>query len=264
MKNYLVCATQRSGSTLLCELLGATGIAGRPAELYEALRHSGIPRQPREFFDPAHVPTDLPERTDEPHPLWDRDDYQPYFEWSLQQGRTPNGLFGAKLMWNYLPDFLALLGTVPRLAGLDGVPLLQAAFDDPVFVWVRRPNAVAQAVSLWKALQTAAWRDSTEPATEPRYDFDGLQRLVGHLREADEGWRRFFVAGGVEPVEVVYRDLAKDRRGTVGRVLEAIGLPAVLAPRDEPLERQFDDRSARWADRFRQEVQHKEHNIDWL
>ena len=27
---YLVCATQRSGSTLLCEALKATGVAGRP------------------------------------------------------------------------------------------------------------------------------------------------------------------------------------------------------------------------------------------
>ena len=33
---YLVCATQRSGSTLLCEALKATGVAGRPEEFFEA------------------------------------------------------------------------------------------------------------------------------------------------------------------------------------------------------------------------------------
>ena len=33
---YLICATQRSGSTLLCELLKQTGVAGRPEEYFDA------------------------------------------------------------------------------------------------------------------------------------------------------------------------------------------------------------------------------------
>ena len=37
-RSYLVCATQRSGSTLLCELLKDTGVAGRPEEYFEAVR----------------------------------------------------------------------------------------------------------------------------------------------------------------------------------------------------------------------------------
>jgi LPS sulfotransferase NodH len=49
--SYLICATPRSGSTLLCAVLGATGVAGRPAEYFEILRHSGLPREPREYFD---------------------------------------------------------------------------------------------------------------------------------------------------------------------------------------------------------------------
>ena len=44
--SYLVCATPRSGSTLLCHLLDETGLAGHPEEYFEALRHSGLPRRP--------------------------------------------------------------------------------------------------------------------------------------------------------------------------------------------------------------------------
>jgi len=33
-QSYLVAATPRSGSTLLCELLASTGVAGRPAERF--------------------------------------------------------------------------------------------------------------------------------------------------------------------------------------------------------------------------------------
>ena len=49
--SYLVCATERSGSTLLCELLSGTGVAGRPEEYFEFLSATGRPRQPREYFD---------------------------------------------------------------------------------------------------------------------------------------------------------------------------------------------------------------------
>ena len=48
--SYLVCATERSGSTLLCELLAGTGVAGRPEEYFEFLSATGRVRQPREYF----------------------------------------------------------------------------------------------------------------------------------------------------------------------------------------------------------------------
>src|SRR3954468_249168 len=54
--SYLVCATPRSGSTLLCEALCNTGVAGRPAEYFEALRRSGLPRRPHEYFEDPDAP----------------------------------------------------------------------------------------------------------------------------------------------------------------------------------------------------------------
>ena len=48
--SYLVCATQRSGSTLLCELLKDTGVAGRPQEFFEAMRDTGVPPHPGDFL----------------------------------------------------------------------------------------------------------------------------------------------------------------------------------------------------------------------
>jgi len=47
---YVVCATPRSGSTLLCEMLADSGIAGRPSEHVEELRKRGRPNEPREYF----------------------------------------------------------------------------------------------------------------------------------------------------------------------------------------------------------------------
>ena len=53
--SYLVCATQRSGSTLLCELLRATDVAGVPDEYFERLRGTGLARQPRQYFEEPSV-----------------------------------------------------------------------------------------------------------------------------------------------------------------------------------------------------------------
>ena len=61
MLSYLVCATQRSGSTLLCELLRATEVAGVPDEYFERLRDTGQPRQPRQYFEDPSV-QDVAER----------------------------------------------------------------------------------------------------------------------------------------------------------------------------------------------------------
>jgi LPS sulfotransferase NodH len=46
LRSYLVCATQRSGSTLLCELLKGTRVAGRPEEYFEAKPDTGLPPLP--------------------------------------------------------------------------------------------------------------------------------------------------------------------------------------------------------------------------
>src|SRR3954451_23820784 len=118
MLSYLVCATPRSGSTLLCHLLDSTGVAGHPDEYFEALRHSGLPRQPHEYFDPHRHANiierlafrEMPDGTPRaPDPLWRPETYDRYLQSVLERGTTPNGVFGAKLMWGYLGDFAELL-----------------------------------------------------------------------------------------------------------------------------------------------------------
>ena len=54
--SYLICATPRSGSTLLCAALDATGIAGHPEEHFEVLLETGQRRQPRDYFQRSNDP----------------------------------------------------------------------------------------------------------------------------------------------------------------------------------------------------------------
>jgi LPS sulfotransferase NodH len=47
---YLVCATPRTGSTLICEMLRQTGRLGLPREHFEYLKDTGLPRQAAQYF----------------------------------------------------------------------------------------------------------------------------------------------------------------------------------------------------------------------
>src|SRR3954464_6610988 len=180
-RSYLVCATPRSGSTLVCHALEETGIAGRPEEYFEALRHSGRPRRPEEYFlgvEDQSIRDHLGERSvgsDPPprSPLWSRAAYDRYLDWAFETGTTPNGVFGAKLMWNYFGEFVSLLRNIPAYRAVPLAELLPAVFPDLTFVRVVRANKVRQAVSLWKAVQTATWREDQASSTAVSIEDDG-------------------------------------------------------------------------------------------
>jgi LPS sulfotransferase NodH len=254
---YLVCATPRSGSTLLCELLGATGTAGRPLEHFAVLRHSGHPRQPREYFEGADDPRVL-ERLPAPCPPRAEREAEPAEAWwrrILADGRTPNGVWAGKLMWGHVADLVARAQALDGLGGADLDRVLDALLGEVRLVHVTRPDTVAQAVSLWRAVQTQAWRlpdAGGDPPDRAAYVFAGIDHLRRQLEAHDDAWRRWFAASGRDVLAISYDELGADPRGTAQRVLNALGLPADGVP--EPgIRRQGDDRSRAWAERYRDE-----------
>src|SRR3712207_1032098 len=148
---YLVCTTPRSGSTLLCEALARTGIAGRPAEYFEALRGTDTPRKPRQYFDDVAPDLEalLPLTDQEPAPELARaSTYAEYLDWVRATGTTGNGVFGAKLMWGHVHDLAGRLRELPGLEGITDEAVLGEAFPDARFVRIVRAGKIEQAVSL--------------------------------------------------------------------------------------------------------------------
>jgi LPS sulfotransferase NodH len=267
MLSYLVCATPRSGSTLLCHELDRTGLAGRPQEYFEALRRSGIPRRPHEYFDPERHPNiverlafrEMLEGAPKPNPLWQPDTYDQYLEWALGEGTTPNGVFGAKLMWGYLGDFAELLRGIEGNAGRSLPDLLSSAFPGLRYVQITRRDKVRQAVSLWKAVQTQAWQreagaDGEENAgrmPDPVFSFRAINFLMRQLTAHDASWDAYFLGLGYEPLKVTYEELADSTDAVVRSVLEHLGIAApddlqIGAPR---LSVQADEVSEEWVAR---------------
>ncbi|MFT4048447.1 MAG: Stf0 family sulfotransferase [Solirubrobacterales bacterium] len=256
--SYLVCATQRSGSTLLCELLKGTEVAGVPDEFFESLRETSLPRQPREYFEAPEV-ADIAERlapTDPGHSETPAD-FAGWFPYVLQRGTSRNGVFGSKMMWNYFGDFRERLLSLPGLGDLTLDAALDEVFPDLRIIFVRRRDKVAQAVSLWKAIQTQQWRGATEnTGDEPQveYDYRALRYLVDELHRWDARWEDWFHGTGREPIRVIYEDFAQSRAATVGRVLDELGVdPPEPEHEHGPMKRQSDDLSKDWVARFREE-----------
>jgi len=241
-RSYLVCATERSGSTLLCELLSGTGVAGRPEEPFEFLNATGRVRQPREYFDEDADPGIL-ELLPPLEPPLPSEPWSDRLAAALERGTTPNGVFGAKMMWAYLPDFLAHGAPEEQLGPLR-------------WVHVEREDSLAQAISLWRAVQTAEWRAEDRNAqVEPVFHAGAIAYLKGRLEAHAQAWRDWFAERGIEPLEIAYEAFTREPSATIRAVLEHIGVPAegVDIP-EPPMRRQADARSQEWVDRFRDEV----------
>ena len=255
--SYLVCATQRSGSTLLCELLKGTEVAGVPDEFFEAVRSTGRPRQPRQYFHDPSV-ADIADRLAplDPGEPEEPGDFEGWFHYALQRGTTGNGVFGAKMMWNYFDDFRDRIRELPGLADSTFNEALDVVFPHLRIIFVRRRDKVAQAVSLWKAVQTQQWRDeSVEELRQPaEYDYRALKFLVGELHRWDAKWEDWFHATGRVPIRVIYEDFVGARAATVGRVLDELGVDPPEPERDRrPMRRQADELSSTWVARFRED-----------
>src|SRR5215217_4276177 len=132
---YLVLASQRSGSTLLVESLRATGVAGEPQEFFQYLPTTSMSPQPRQWSEGADDDSILRllDPLDEGKP--DLAPPEIWRDYIRTVGRTPNGIWGGKLMWNQTPLLLERASGLPDRSG-DG--LLAAIRDvigsDPVLI----------------------------------------------------------------------------------------------------------------------------------
>ena len=234
------------------ESLRATGIAGEPAEFFQYLPETGLAPQPREWFADVEdesvlallAPLDPGKPSTETGVQWR--------ERIRREGRSPNGIWGGKLMWNQVP---LLIDHAAGLPDRSGTGLRSAIADvlgeEPLYVYVYRPDKVHQAVSFWRAVQTRVWRASATRGRQDgaQYHATGIAHLLRILQEQDRGWRTWFDEERIEPLEVSYRDLGADSTTAVGKVLLELGLDPAIAP-PPVLERQADVRSNTWVERF--------------
>ncbi|MGH9279468.1 MAG: Stf0 family sulfotransferase [Acidimicrobiales bacterium] len=247
--SYLICGSQRSGTTLLATALASTGVAGRPEEYFLSVDEKKMPEWrcwERGPFGVAHGATS-------------REDYLRIVS---RLGTTPNGVFGSKLHWNNVPWAVAKFQELPRFAGLSRAGVLHRAFPGLQAVHLTRRDRVAQAVSWARAARDGVWTDWVDRPSPvrpppPQYDATFIANLEGLIAEGERGWRELFVELGVEPLDLEYEELVTDDRLDVAvrRVLDHLGINhAQIGPVRPGTRRLADGVNEEWAARYRSET----------
>jgi LPS sulfotransferase NodH len=253
--HYIVAATPRSGSTLLCELLKASGVAGRPNEDFQALRATSRSRQPRQYFDGVEAPfLDRLAPTDPGHAETD-DEFAAKLLASRTNSTTDNGVYGTKVMWGYFDALQERLATLPGLADASVDEALEATFPNLHFVQIQRRDKIGQAISLWTAVQTLTWRDEGEdrgPEPEVVYDFAAIDHLVKLQTSHEDAWTKWLADHDFPVKTVVYEELAKSPQETVSGVIRWLEIPEADSADVPPpkMRKQSNGRSAEWKARY--------------
>jgi LPS sulfotransferase NodH len=202
-RTYIICATQRSGSTLLCSLLSNTNLAGKPKEFLISTLES------------AEVDPSI--------------DLVSTIQNELTKRVSSNGVSGVKLMQNHFDILLRRLRRIYPDSSLSDIDLIGKVFPNVSFIFITREDKLRQAVSLSRAEHTAAWekhhsgqakRPSWLTQVTPFY----LQGALQRVKDREQYWHDFFARHSQNLWQISYETLVKDQAGSLSSCLDYLGL----------------------------------------
>ncbi|MEP2534285.1 Stf0 family sulfotransferase [Shimia sp.] len=242
-RSYIICTAPRSGSTLLCRMLSATGAAGQPDSHFHA-----------PSFERWLTVYDLKSDAFSSQ----RDTLHAIFDAAIARGSGEGNIFGLRLQRDSFAYFMQQLGVITP-GQMSDVERIESAFGPTTFIHLSRPDRLGQAISRLRAEQTGLWHrraDGSElerlaPAADAKYDSQAIADYMAHASQLDAAWERWFNSAGIAPFRIDYDNLAKDPHNTLADVLCHLGLnPAqahLVAP---PTARLADSDNLRWRNWF--------------
>jgi LPS sulfotransferase NodH len=215
-KTLIIASTPRSGSHMLGHALYATGCFGFPLEY----AHPGNLTQWEKRLGTAGVDETLHE---------------------IRRRRTShNGVFGIKIHYSHIREF-------------GGFEQVKAFFPDAYYVFLRREDALKQAVSYVMARQTGVWISGQPTDTaKVRYDFDAIDSHLKKTLRENAAWRYLLVANGCKCVEMNFSAMVKDLPAAVRKVGDFMGVevPSEKIPVQSLTQRQDGTLGAEWMKRY--------------
>ena len=214
LRPYVVMTYARCGATWLAQLLGSTGVLGRPEDWFNGQGYR--------------------DRGNADYPL-DRAGQRAMWH---SRGASSNHVVGLKL-------------SPVRLDALDGFAWSEG-LSDIRFIHLVRHDRLARAISDAKAQQTRQYRATSRILGEARYDAGLIARCIADQARDEVRVRSYFARNGVVPLEISYEDMLADHAGVLAKVAALMGVtePVVAQPREVDLEIQRDGANHDWAQRF--------------
>ena len=205
MKTLLIAFTMRCGSNFLCEHLRANGI-GNPVEYFQ--HPFGVAN--RQFYDDLGV---------------DYGDFTGFLD-ALIENKSVNDIFSVKIAWDHKN---ALLDAIKKIDS--SIDSLEDFFPGARWLFLRRHDKVAQAISLWKAQKTGVWvaKNSSMPVKEkPEYKFFEILDSLMHILVEDLFWERYFYERKIDPLTLYYEDYEQNVKNAVLMVARYLGVSEQL------------------------------------
>jgi len=221
--SFTIAFVMRSGSNQLCRLLARRGF-GRPGELFQTVPN--FHNQPT-----SSVETWLA---------------------ALIADNEAGGVFGSKMAH----DHRARLDEALRLC-VPGYNILDDVFPRHKWIWLRRRDKIAQAVSLYIAEETARWSQEAGSATVAcEYCYVGILSALLRVLANDFTWETYFSGHSLTPYKIWYEEFFSNVEEQLSKLTVYMGdarspMEAVQIP---DLAVQRDGRSERFADRFRRDL----------
>lgn len=111
-----------------------------------------------------------------------------------------------------------------------------------------------QGISWWRAAVTDQWGlRPGQQAGQPAPDVEQMVQLARFAQRCEDGWRQWFASTRIQPCEVLYEDLARDRLAVANAALEFLRLPELDAAGLPPVRyrKQADSLTDRYVDLVR-------------
>jgi len=222
-RNYFICFTNRSGSTLLAMTLAKSGVMGAPGEMFN------------------------PEPLTNARQKHGISSFKEYIDFKIRT-TGKQGTFGAKV-------------GIHQLAYLSKYGYLQRPISSPKFIYITRKDIVMQAVSLYIAWTTGAWTSNKSPQKTPEYSMNGIAQQLKAIMTTQTQFETFFAAHQIKPLRISYEGIEAELEKKSLQVCRFVGIPKArnITFAQPTLKVQRTELNNEWAERF--VTEYKSHPI---
>jgi LPS sulfotransferase NodH len=202
MSNYVICTTQRSGSTLFSKTISNVNVLGKPSEklLYLEQSFGSMSNANKEY---SKLPLDAALK-----------------KIKVDQS-TNNGVFGIKIMWSTMN--LIIASSEGSLSPQGGYRTLIKNWGDTKFIFWRRRDKIKQAVS--HAVMRKVGQAHAYNALElKKLSAEILNSSIGchdieielyRLFEHEMRWKQFFLINKIDVKVLYFEDFLANKEGTI-------------------------------------------------
>jgi LPS sulfotransferase NodH len=216
--NYAICYVQRSGSTHLTSLLQNTGVAGKPADFFNA-GYRDMPLERRQVFERtgAHSIASAAER-------YSCRSVADYLNLVASLTRSANGVFGVKMDLSHSSILLRR-------------NLFWNTNWNWKYIYLTRRDLLLQAISYYVASTTGLWSSLSIGQKAVEFDERPIAEKMLYLADVMSRWECVFGVLGIKPLRIFYEEIESAPEETLTRCLRHIGVE--YTPRQAPIESSF-------------------------